>query len=164
MNTGQMMLTLGAMVLLSVLVLRMNNRFASTEDVLNQTKFGVLATSLGTSIIEEASKKAFDAATDGNPITDINLLTDPGSLGPNALEYYPNFNDFDDFNGFEEDITNLPSATFHISCSVIYINPSNPEVNAGVKTWHKKITVTITSPFTKDTVRLSSIYSYWYFR
>lgn len=164
MNTGQTLLTIGAMYLLSLLILQTNKNFMMTEDVMMNSKFGVLAVSLGTSLIEEASSKAFDANTDTSAISDVNLLTQASGLGPKAGESYPNFNDFDDFNNFSKIDTTMPSAPFKIQCSVVYINPSNPEAAVNYRTWHKKIIVTVSSKFMPDTVKLSSIYSYWFFR
>ena len=164
MNTGQMILTIGAMILLSAIILRVNNNFLSTNEVMDESKFGVLAVSLATSIIEEANNKSFDQVTKGNPIDDPNLLTPVNSLGPDGGEIYETYNDFDDFNGYTKDVTNLPSATFHISCKVNYINPVAPDIVSTNRTWNKKITVSVSSPFSKDTVQLSSVFSYWYFR
>jgi len=163
MNTGQMILSIGAIILLSTIVLRVNNNFLTTHEVMNESKFGVLAISLAQSIIEEAGNKAFDSQTAGNAVYDSTLLTSPAGLGPNYTEHYPNFNDFDDFNGFTKDITNLPSANFNISCKVNYINAATPDIISNHRTWNKKITVTVSSPSSKDTIRLSSVFSYWYF-
>jgi hypothetical protein len=127
-----------------------------------ESKFGVLATSLATSIIEEANNKAFDEITIGNPIADSTLLTIKDSLGREG-EVYPDFDDIDDFNGYTRTVDNLPSAVFDISCVVHYINPPNLESISSTQTWHKKIMVTVSSPFSQDTVKLSSIYSYWFF-
>ncbi len=60
MNTGQMLLTLGALILLSTLTLRVNSSQLTTQDTMQNTKFGVLAVSVASSIMEEASEKAFD--------------------------------------------------------------------------------------------------------
>ena len=142
----------------------------NTSSVLYNTKFGVLAVSLGTSIIEEANGKAFDLAVSEDAITDINLLTAPQSLGAASGEVYPNFNDFDDFNGFTKTVTNMPSAEFKILCSVKYVSEANPSIVSSVRTWHKRIDVSVTSESMKnanneqDTIKLSSVYSYWYFR
>ena len=164
MNTGESLITIAAMLLLALTVLRVNNSLLTTDTVLLDTKFGVLAVSLATSVIEEANKKPFDQAGVSDAISNIAALTPPGSLGPTGGEKYPNFDDFDDFNGYKDTVTNLPSANFYVSCKVCYINPNNPDVTSGAATWHKKITVTVTSPSMTDTFRLSSIYSYWYFR
>jgi len=164
MNTGQMLITIAALMLLSLVILRVNNNFLSTSTVLTENKLGVLAVSLGTSVLEEAKGKAFDQNTDSNAVSSLNELS---SLGPDAGETDPLFNDFDDFDGLvrltENDSSYLP-APFKIECAVNYINPNNPDGISASKTWHKKITVTVTSDYMQDTIKLSSIYSYFYFR
>jgi hypothetical protein len=162
MNTGQTMLTIGAFILLAVIILRVNNSFLSTNTVVQESKFGVLAVSIGSSIIEEANRKAFDQATDSNSVSNLNQLTT--KLGPEHGETYSTFNDFDDFNGYDTTITDLPSAIFTVKCSVCYVDPSNPDLAVSSPTWNKKITVTVSSPSSTDTMRLSSIFSYFYFR
>ena len=164
MNTGESLITIAAMMLLSLTVLSVNNNLLSTDTVLMETKFGVLAVSLATSVIEEANKKPFDEAGIDDAISDITSLTDPDNLGPSGGETYPDYDDFDDYNGYTKHISNLPSAEFDISCQVCYVNPAKPDSAANIKTWHKKITVNVTSPSSRDTFNLSSVYSYWYFR
>src|SRR3989339_2069246 len=102
MSTGHTMLAAGAMLLLSITILGINGKFLNTSSVLYNTKFGVLAVSLGTSIIEEANGKAFDLAGSDDAITDINLLTAPQYLGAASGEVYPYFNDFDDYNNLHK--------------------------------------------------------------
>jgi len=162
MNTGQSMLAICAMILLSTLTLRVNNNLLTTDEVMNESKFGVLATSLATSIIEEASKLAFDEVTIGNPVIDSSFFTSPDSLTYED-EDYTDFDDFDDFNNYTRNVTNLPSAIFDISCRAHYVRPPNIESVSLTQSWHKKITVTVTSPSSRDTLRLSSIFSYWFF-
>lgn len=170
MNTGQSMLSLGALLLLSLTVLRVNNNILVTDSVMQDSKFGILATSIATSLIEKASKKAFDANTFENPVTNLSELTSAGGLGPNSGENPPDdCNDFDDFNGYTDHITGMPSAEFDVACEVTYVNPANPDGKVTSPTWHKKITVTVASPNMgteeiRDTIRLSTIYSYWHFR
>jgi len=161
MNTGQMLITIAALMLLTLVILRVNNNFLNTNTVLMENKFNVLAVSLATSILEEAKGKAFDHNTDTTALTSKTQLS---SIGPESGEVYPNFNDFDDFHGFIHIDSTLPSAPFKIECEVFYINPSNPNLTTGSKTWHKRMNVMVTSDFMVDTVRLSSIYSYFYFR
>ncbi len=162
MNTGQMMLAICAMALLSVVVLRVNNNFLTTNGIMMESKFGVLATSLAQSVIEEANNKAFDEKSIGNPIINTGSFTPADSLGPDD-EVYPNFDDFDDYNGYTKDVTNLPSANYHISCVVNYINSANPDVISLTRQWSKKITVTVTSISSPDSVKLSAVFSYWFF-
>jgi MSHA pilin protein MshD len=168
------MLAVGAMLLLSITILGINGKFLNTSSVLYNTKFGVLAVSLGTSIIEEANGKAFDLAGTGDAITDINLLTAPQYLGAAGGEVYPFFNDFDDYNNLHKidsvKINSKTFAAFTIDCKVHYVSETNPSVISSVRTWHKRIDVFVTSESMKnakneqDTIKLSSVYSYWYFR
>ncbi|MGE5399509.1 MAG: hypothetical protein ACM3S2_03840 [Ignavibacteriales bacterium] len=164
MNSGQLLLTLGGMFLLSLLILRMNNNFLSTGDVMYNTKYGVLAVSLGTSMIEQANSKSFDSQTDTNSVSSLNSLTDPSALGAEPGEQYTDYNDFDDFNNYVRVDSSMPSAKFTISCKVGYVQSGNPDVIVNQKTWHKRILVTVSSPSMEDTVKLSSVFSYWYFR
>lgn len=164
MNLGESLLAIGAMILLSVLVLGVNNRITGTGTSLNESKFAVLATSVGTSIIEEASNKSFDEATVANPVTKTSDLTEPNKLKAEGGETHSIFNDFDDYNGYNGVDSSMPSAIFNYSCIVGYVTPSSPDVFSNGRTWHKKIIVKITSPSMPDTIKLSSIYSYWYFR
>lgn len=168
MNTGQMMLTLGALALLSLVVLRVNNGFFNTSSVLIDSKLGVLATSVATSIIEEATGKAFDHKTDS---TSVNNLTDLSStLGPESGESYADYNDIDDYNGFKKIDNTMPAAEFHVSCEVNYVKDTNLDGKSSSRTWHKKITVHVSSPSMigqdeiPDTLTMSAVYSYWYFR
>lgn len=163
MNTGQMLLTIGAMILLSTLILRVNNNFSSNTSTVYDSKFAILGTSIGASVIEEAMGKAFDEGTADSSATGLTDFTAPHKLGPETGEVYPNFNDFDDYNGYIKIDSTMPSAVFKISCVVSYIDPNTPDVTSSSATWTKKISVIVTSISMKDTVRLSSLFSYWYF-
>ncbi len=163
MNTGQSMLAIGAIILLSVIILNVNNGFLTTNDSMMDSKFGILATSLAESIILEANNKAFDEHTaNGNTVLTVNNFTSPDSLGPDNGETFSNFNDFDDFNGYDTTITDLPSAVFNLQCQVFYVNASNLNSPSNSQTWSKKLIVTVTSPSSKDKIVLSTIYSYWF--
>jgi len=164
MNTGQMMLTIGAMILLSTLMLKINTNNLQTDSVRAEAQYGVLATSIITSIMEKAKSLAFDSATDSNSVTSLNQLTASSSLGPESGETFNTFNDFDDFDGHTRVDSTMPSAVFNIGCSVEYVNTSNLLAKSFLQTWHKKITVQVSSAFMQDTIKQSTIYSYWYFR
>lgn len=170
MNTGQSFLSIGALFLLSLIVLRVNNNILTTDSVMRESKFGILATSLATSLIEKASKKAFDANTYGDAVSDLSELTSASGLGPGSGETAPDScNDFDDFDGYIDSVTNLPSAKFYLETEVCYVNPNNPDGKLNTQSWHKKMTVTVTSSNINnynetDTLKLSTIYSYWHFR
>jgi len=164
MSSNQMLITIGGMVLLLTVILRVNTNYLESDRVLQNSKFCVLATSIASSIIEEASGKAFDAATDSASVDNLSSLTQASSLGHAYSETYEKFNDFDDFNNFTKIDSTLPSAIFKITSTVGYIDPANPSDFISLRSWHKRIDVEVTSKSMVDTVKMSSIYSYWYFR
>lgn len=166
MNTGQSLFSIGALLILSLTVLKMNNFILANDVVMMDSKLGILAVSLGTSLIEEASKKAFDANTVSNEVAACSLLTNyPLGLGTGEIaDSSQTFNDFDDYDGYHYHYDYLPAAEYDLNCEVYYINPANPEVKVGYRTWHKKMDVIVTSESMGDTIRMSTIYSYWHFR
>jgi hypothetical protein len=196
MNLGQMMMVVGAIVMLGVLILNTNTTIYQTNDIMYTSEFGVTAISLSTSLVEEAMGKMFDqAVADSNAaaLMDSTLLTLPGSLRAEAGESYrgnvvgtKDFNDFDDYNGLKicyhsevpADVDATPGyvqvtvpgirAKYYVTCTVTYVNPPNLDVPYSVRqTWHKKITVTVTSPSATgitgnpDTLAYPAIMSYW---
>lgn len=164
MNTGQSLFSIGALFILSLTVLRVNGDIQLTDTVMNESKFGILGISLATSLIEEASKKAFDAQTADDAVSDVSMLTSPAGLGPGTGETWENFNDFDDYDDYQVSYDSLPSANFDLFCEVFYVEGNSPDQKVNYQTWHKKLIVTVTSDYMDDTLRLSTVYSYWHFR
>ncbi|MFA6598466.1 MAG: hypothetical protein WCS69_12130 [Ignavibacteriaceae bacterium] len=165
MNTGQTMLTLLAMMMLTLLSVRMNSALLQTQDTMQNSKFGLAAISLATSVIENANKLSFDEATTEDPATSTSDLTRISNLGKDTGETIPSqFDDFDDYNNYQYDETTLASAAYHISCKISYVNPLTPDVDASSPTFNKKLTVSVSSVSMQDTIKISTIFSYWYFR
>ena len=198
MNTGQMMITMAAMILLSTVILSVNKNALTNSSSMAKNKYQIMAVSLGTALLEEAFGKSFDATTAINPFTGeadrankLNDLTNYNSLGPNNLERLRReFNDFDDYNGYVDSAISASidstasllqqknglirsgdiSEIFKIQSKVYYVDPS-ASVNLNkvtYRTWHKRMDVFITSCaaynfLDLDTVKLSKVYSYYYF-
>jgi hypothetical protein len=163
MNTGQSLFSVGALLLLSLSILRFNNSILTTDTIMQDSKLGVLGISLATSLIEEANRKAFDAASAEDAVSNLSDLTPPYSLGPGGGETPENYNDFDDYNGYVK-LDTINTIDYKLNCSVNYVTPANVDGISSLATWHKKITVLISSSFMNDTLSFSSVYSYWHFR
>ncbi len=169
MNTGQSLFSIGALLLLSLTVLRVNNNILLTDEVLYDSKFGIIANSIATSIIEKATTKFFDANTATGPVASTSNLS--LNLGPDINETtIDRFNDFDDFNTYTNKDTFFTNLIFDYRCEVCYINTNNLDVPSGTPTWHKKLTVFVTwnqngksTSVSADTIKQSVVYSYWYF-
>ena len=162
------MMTLGAMSLMLTLILSINRSFAWSEQTMMKGKCGLTAVSLASGIIEQASEMYYDQKSITAADTSTSQLTAPASLGPESGESYGSttapFNDFDDFNGLTlKDYNELPD-TFYVSCTVVYVTATTPNTTSTTATWEKKLTVKVTSKMLVDTVKMSYIYSYWYFR
>jgi len=166
MNTGQMLLTLGALILLSTLTLRVNTSQLTTQDTMQNSKFGVLAVSVASSIMEEASEKAFDEKSVENFMDDTKSLTKRDKFGTDAGENPDSsntFDDFDDFDGYMVIDSTMPSAIFNVSCIVNYVDPDVKDFITTNSTWHKQLIIKITSPSMADSIEMTKIFSYWKF-
>jgi hypothetical protein len=164
MNTGQMLMTIGALAILSTIVLSMNRTYLNNETDMLKTEIGITAVSLATSVIEEANGKAFDKATDTMALAALDSLTLPSKLGPEAGEKRSTFNDFDDYNNLDTTLSYPNTGKFRITAKVFYTNPAKPDSNYNVKSWYKNIRVTVSSPSMKDTVKMGYVFSYFFFR
>jgi len=172
MNTGQQLFAIGALLLLSLTVLRVNNYILLTDSMLVDSKFGIMANSIATSLIESATEKFYDVKTKEGPCPQSSLTYPPqkesGETDPS------NFNDFDDYNNYIQTDT-ISSVVFYSKCRVSYVEPDPDDSNSLDKivpkrTWNKRLDVSVTwrqndqtIGFSTDTVKQSTIYSYWYF-
>jgi hypothetical protein len=180
MNTGQTLLSVGAVVLLGMTVLMTNRTSLQHGTIINSTEVGIYAVSLAQAKIEEAAGKAFDTysssdtAGNGNVITALSQLTPYNKLGIESGEVYPNFDDFDDYNYFSGNnpykmwVDGVDS--FYVQTSVCYVDTTAPDVPVNYSTWSKRMTVKVwpsVSPWATgkpDTVTMKYIYTYWWFR
>lgn len=180
MNTGQVMLTTAAMVLLGVTSVSVNKRSLSTGTIIRQTEIGVYAISLATSYLEKAESMQFDRydTTTGVTITSLSQLTPA-----NALTYETahgelknvdsTWDDFDDFNGMDKYDAKPGVDIFHTSDTVYYVQDLKPDVFSSSPTWHKRMDLKTAGTLGRgvfesgssqqgvDTIKLSYVYSYF---
>jgi MSHA pilin protein MshD len=142
---------------------------------MNNSRVDIMGVSLGNSIMEDATSLAFDENTYSAAVTSTNSLTAVASLGLDGSESRTNpagFDDFDDYNGYRTtaklDTVVVPGTTrkfiFNTFCAVDYVDPNNPDNVSATRTYHKRIKLRVFTPGMDDTIKLSTIYSYWYFR
>ncbi|MBK7228021.1 MAG: hypothetical protein IPH97_03915 [Ignavibacteriales bacterium] len=179
MNTGQMMLTLGAMLLLSFLILRVNSTQLLSQETITDSKLGIVALTIANSYMDFAKRRVFDTVIADSIFNDptVAMCTAPNALGPEIGENYPNFDDIDDFNLWDPalsrfitvpDTTTLSSATdpnlfteFFVTSSVYYVPESDFETKANIRTLFKRIDVRVWTEQMKDTLVYSSIATIW---
>jgi hypothetical protein len=162
MGTGQTLLTIAAMMLLGTVILTTNRNIGDTSDTLLQTNCGLDAVSLATSIIEEADSTAYDQSTVAGVDTLLTQLTAASQLGPEGGSS-TDLDDFDDYNGRTDTVT-LSTGIYYCATRVYYVgNYANLDQNSSSRTWTKRLDVWVWNKDLPDTVKMHSLYSYWFF-
>ena len=159
MSNTNSMFSIGALLFLSLISLRFNTSVLENTTVETENKIYLTAFSLADDLIEEIKQKAFDVATINFPTNNPGDLTAANNLGPDLSEAYPGFNDIDDFNGYSRTITLPHAENYIVSCQVWYVDGNNPEVLLLTQTFYKKVSVTVSSPYLKNPVSLSFIFT-----
>jgi hypothetical protein len=167
MGLGQMILSVLAMALLGTVLLMMNNTTLDSGSSVETTEYIIMASSIGVSQMESALGKSFDEHTITHAVSSASELS--STLGKEGGETEATFDDFDDYNGFSKwimgDSLYFRSANFFVRDSVDYVTISgNTVVNSVSRTYHKRLRVWVSSPFMRDTLTFSTVYSYWFFR
>jgi hypothetical protein len=185
MGTGQMMLSMLAVVLLGTTILSVNRNSLNQGTILRQTELGIYAVSLATSYIQKASSLDFDEKTVGGliyitvpmpqpPSIPTNCLKPPDSLGTDAGENKTEddtFDDFDDYKGYSRDTLITGVDQFRVSTDVYYVNnrPPYTKVTAN-RTWLKQMDIKVSNSIDRktytgqtgtDTIRLSYIMGFY---
>lgn len=160
MGYRELFLVLVSVVLLTLLMTQINSNTVHGREALQQLEIEHTAASVAQQFIEEAKSKPFDSQV-GIP---ANLMpsgfTPVASLGPGVGETYPNFNDVDDYDGYNGTLT-IDGLDFTVSIQVVYVQDSDLETTAGAQTFFKKMTVTVSSSWLPGSVTLKQVFSYF---
>ena len=155
---NQMFMVIGALVLLGIATLGINNMLANKTTTMLEAEASLNATSLAQSMMDEVLGKSYDAATaNGTKIYDSTQFTAPGSLGPNATESaavsqpdtstpfksVANYNDVDDYNNYRRVVSTPIMGKFTITDTVYYSVENNPDQKSNTQTSYKKVIVTV---------------------
>jgi hypothetical protein len=159
MGLGQTFLTIAAIALLGIISLTLNTSYLNSNQTMVESEYTIEAVSLAESYLERSIGEAFDQQTIYSAVASPTALST--TLGPEAGETNIDmFNDFDDYNGYTTAVS-TQRATYNISISVVYVSDANPSVTSASKTYHKKMTVTVSNSYMSVPVTMSYIYSYF---
>jgi hypothetical protein len=184
MTTGQTMLAVGALVLLTTIMLNFYRVFSHQWVTIEETQIGIDATTVATSLFEFAHGLAFDQSS---PVSSVNELTDPVNFGPdpdplgetdveiiewnNPTGNIYVFDDFDDLHGYEIEIDAGYGHVYRAEFEVYYIEPSDVTQKSISKTYTKRMDLSIwreTPPPPTgadiDTVRMWTVMGYFTFQ
>lgn len=167
MNTGQMMLVIGAFSMLSILALAFNRTMLGSMQLGLEMEATLNALSIGQSMIDEIMSKNYDQSTvSGNVVYKLSDMTAPGSLGAEGTEqmnwadtsYYDDtgklvdflskkrFNDVDDYNNYTRKAYDPRLGYFTVTDTVKYCSEYVPDRDTTSQTFYKKIIVVVTHP------------------
>jgi len=179
MGTGQMLITIGAIVLLGTVILTTNRGINNSDDVMMKTDFGLEGTAIAASVIDEAMCLPFDDST-GTPSGDSTIytvinstsrltpVTKLGYVQGSGEDTLPD--DFGDFNGLQGGSGRMETivdstGTYKVLTRVFYVTKTNLNQAAPSPTWFKRLDVSVWNVAdTADVIKMSAIYAYWYFR
>ena len=154
---SQSLLSIGALLLLSLLSLHFNSSVLANSTTEIEDKVYLTAFSLADDLIEEIKEKAFDEKTIDFQAIALNQLTPSGMLTYESGESWPYFDDIDDYNGYQKQV-DLPNAEgYKVFCKVNYVDSDGNDV--GVQSFFKKVTITVTSKYLRDPFYMSFIFS-----
>lgn len=159
MSNIQSFLTIGAITLMSIISLRFNEAVLQNSSIEVENKVYLTAFSLADDLIEEIKEKAFDATTVNFPTTDPLTLTHPSNLGVDSIDVYPDYDDVDDYNGYSRMISAPHAEDYLVDCTVWYVKPTDQIQFSSVQTFYKRVEVQVSSPYLKNPVKLSFIFT-----
>lgn len=168
-DTSDILLVLGAGVIFSIIALNTNKMMINQEQTQIDAELLYSGVAKAQEYIDRARTLAFDETTvmGSTPTNLPNGFTHPSHLG--TADDNDNldddgddvvFDDFDDFNGMNRTDT-TQNCVYNISAEVHYVDENNPTAVAGGRTFYKCMTVTVTSPFLADTIRLQYVKSFF---
>lgn len=161
MLSTERLLIIGGLILLSIIVLSYNTTsLEQTSNNLNNEAM-ITGVSLGQSLLDEISSRAFDENTVSSNVTSPNNLTVPPNLGAEGGEsIVTQYDDIDDFNNYPRNDTLQRLGVFNLSTKVYYVNSNSPDIKSNVRTFSKRIDVKISNIYMLDTLSVHKIVSY----
>ena len=159
MNTGQAMMVIAAMMLLSTFALTVNNTLALSSSTGLEMEASLDALSYGHSLVDEILQKNFDEAVIGTRIFNTSDLTTtlaresgetftlPESSGSDVFQSRTTYDDVDDYNGYQRIVQNPRLDNFTLTVQVHYASEDSPFPTTGSKTFCKTIQVIVTNPY-----------------
>jgi hypothetical protein len=175
MSTGQVILTVGAFMLLSTILLSFYGLVADSNKTFDTTQGDITEVALAISYQEVIQGMAFDEVTVDSFLTASQKNSLSTSLGPDnpppagepSETNMETFDDIDDFNGYQIDQVNPGGVlgTYRTHFNVYYVDPNNINSVSSGKTFVKRVDMKLwrASPPGQDTLQTSFVVGYFHF-
>ncbi|MCX8105275.1 MAG: hypothetical protein N3D80_05300 [Ignavibacterium album] len=160
MNNIQTLLSIGSIGLFSFVSLNFNSAVLQNLSVEVESKVYLTAFSLADDMIEEIKQKAFDEETITFRSINPDELTESLYLGPETGESnVTQYDDIDDYDDYVRPVSLPHAENYNVTCRVDYVSGSNPGQTSLVQTYFKRVRVTVTSPYLRNPVTLTQIFT-----
>jgi hypothetical protein len=158
---NQMMLSIAAMIFLSLLILNVHSSTTDKLIILYSNEAVIEATGIVQAVFEEIQTKAFDEATTSSAAKERNLLTTVESLGTDSSEtVYTDFDDIDDYNGLSITDSANVMGKFNLAVLVYYVDETSPYDSSGTRTYIKRVDISINNESLPTTLSFKKLISY----
>jgi len=171
MGYRELFLVMVSSILLTLLIIQINDHTAEGSETLQRLELEHTATAIAQQFIDEAKSKKFDAQVgmiDPDDMPDD--FTPWNSLGPGWWESYPKFNDVDDYHNLNKmlyvtgtniDMVSTNGVPFRARIKVHYVNQVKPDSAVNTETYLKRMTITVSSTWLPDSVTVKQVFSYF---
>jgi hypothetical protein len=140
------MLSIVAMIFLSMLILNVHSSTSDKLIILYSNESVIEATGIVQAMFEEIQTKAFDEATTTAAAKERDMLTPVFSLGYDAGEVtYSDFDDIDDYDYYSLTDSANVMGTFKLWVLVNYAEETAPYDSTDEKTFMKRVDISITN-------------------
>jgi len=161
MTGNQMMLSIVAMIFLSMLILNVHSSTSDKLIILYSNESVIEATGIVQAVFEEIQTKAFDEATTTSAAKERDLLTAVSSLGKETGEVlYSDFDDIDDYDNYTITDTANVMGTFELAVLVRYAEETAPYDTSRSRTYRKRVDISITNESLPTTLTFNKLISY----
>ncbi|HEX9252793.1 MAG TPA: hypothetical protein VF870_11165 [Ignavibacteriaceae bacterium] len=158
-NGVQSFLSLGAMMIFSLISLRFDTAVLQNTEVEVENKVYLTAFSLADDLLEEIKQRAFDEKTVDFKAITTSALTPSANLGKDSGEEWPNFNDIDDYNDYTKPVSLPHAEKYTVISKINYVLESDQDQISSDPTYFKRVTIFVESPYLKHQIKLSYIFT-----
>lgn len=155
----QSMLSLGALLIFSLISLRFDSAVLQNVEMEVENKVYLTAFSLADDLIEEIKQRAFDQQTLVFKSITPAALTPSANLGIESGEVWPNFNDIDDYNNYSKPVSLPHAENYSVTCIVNYVQESDQDQLSSSQTYFKRVDIFVDSPYLGHQLKLSYIFT-----
>ena len=158
MTGNQMMLSIVAMIFLSMLILNVHSSTSDKLIILYSNESVIEATGIVQAVFEEIQTKAYDEATTTSAAKERTMLTPVLSLGKDSSEVF--YNDIDDYHNYTLTDTANVMGTFELAVLVRYAAETDPYDTTNTRTYMKRVDISITNASLPTTLTFNKLISY----